>query len=198
MKTKKIMSAVFIVILAACIVFCPFAMSAVYAADGSQEIAAEEEINTESTAGIEGVADNFLNYLKERYGDDYLYYYDKIIDNWGSVEAYLLSFGDKLPEEHKNAWQKFVGWLSEYSSVWAPAFAVAVVIIVALIGKKQFNKIVDRIVNVKLQPIVGELNKQSSATVSILHAQKALLGTGERFAESVKELEKSEKELKNG
>lgn len=198
MKTKKIMSAVFIVILAACIVFCPFAMSAVYAADGSQEIAAEEEINTESTAGIEGVADNFLNYLKERYGDDYLYYYEKIIDNWGSVEAYLLSFGDKLPEEHKNAWQKFVGWLSEYSSVWAPAFAVAVVIIVALIGKKQFNKIVDRIVNVKLQPIVGELNKQSSATVSILHAQKALLGTGERFAESVKELEKSEKELKNG
>lgn len=198
MKTKKIMSAVFIVILAACIVFCPFAMSAVYAADGSQEIAAEEEINTESTAGIEGVADNFLNYLKERYSDDYLYYYDKIIDNWGSVEAYLLSFGDKLPEEHKNAWQKFVGWLSEYSSVWAPAFAVAVVIIVALIGKKQFNKIVDRIVNVKLQPIVGELNKQSSATVSILHAQKALLGTGERFADSVKELEKSEKELKNG
>lgn len=198
MKTKKIMSAVFIVILAACIVFCPFAMSAVYAADGSQEIAAEEEINTASTAGIEGVADNFLNYLKERYGDDYLYYYDKIIDNWGSVEAYLLSFGDKLPEEHKNAWQKFVGWLSEYSSVWAPAFAVAVVIIVALIGKKQFNKIVDRIVNVKLQPIVGELNKQSSATVSILHAQKALLGTGERFADSVKELEKSEKELKNG
>lgn len=198
MKTKKIMSAMFIVILAACIVLCPFAMSAVYAADGSQEIAAEEEINTESTAGIEGVADNFLNYLKERYGDDYLYYYDKIIDNWGSVEAYLLSFGDKLPEEHKNAWQKFVGWLSEYSSVWAPAFAVAVVIIVALIGKKQFNKIVDRIVNVKLQPIVGELNKQSSATVSILHAQKALLGTGERFADSVKELEKSEKELKNG
>ena len=187
MKTKKIMSAVFIVILAACIVLCPFAMSAVYAADGSQEIAAEEEINTESTAGIEGVADNFLNYLKERYGDDYLYYYDKIIDNWGSVEAYLLSFGDK-----------FVGWLSEYSSVWAPAFAVAVVIIVAFIGKKQFNKIVDRIVKVKLQPIVGELNKQSSATVSILHAQKALLGTGERFADSVKELEKSEKELKNG
>ena len=192
------MSAVFIVILAACIVLFPFAMSEVYAADGSQEIAAEEEINTESTAGRGGGADNFLNYLKERYGDDYLYYYDKIIDNWGSVEAYLLSFGDKLPEEHKNAWQKFVGWLSEYSSVWAPAFAVAVVIIVAFIGKKQFNKIVDRIVKVKLQPIVGELNKQSSATVSILHAQKALLGTGERFADSVKELEKSEKELKNG
>ena len=186
------------VILLAVIALCPLISTAVYAADGSQEIAAEEEINTESTAGIEGVADNFLNYLKERYGDDYLYYYDKIIDNWGSVEAYLLSFGDKLPEEHKNAWQKFVGWLSEYSSVWAPAFAVAVVIIVALIGKKQFNKIVDRIVKVKLQPIVGELNKQSSATVSILHAQKALLGTGERFADSVKELEKSEKELKNG
>ncbi len=198
MRTKKILTVLFAVILLAVIALCPLISTAVYAADGSQEIAAEEEINTESTAGIEGVADNFLNYLKERYGDDYLYYYDKIIDNWGSVEAYLLSFGDKLPEEHKNAWQKFVGWLSEYSSVWAPAFAVAVVIIVALIGKKQFNKIVDRIVNVKLQPIVGELNKQSSATVSILHAQKALLGTGERFADSVKELEKSEKELKNG
>lgn len=197
MRVKKILTALLAVILFTVIASCPLISTAVYAADGTQKIA-EEEITAELPAGIEGVADNFLNYLKERYGEDYLFYYERIIDNWGSVEAYLLSFGEKLPEEAQTGWQKFVGWLDEYASVWAPALAVAIVIIVGLIGKKQFNALVNRIVNAKLKPIVNELNAQSKATVSILHSQKALLGNGERFAGNVTELEESEKELTNG
>ena len=88
-----------------------------------------------------------------------------------------------------------MGWLSEYSVVWAPALAVAIVILVALIGKRAFNSLVERIVNAKLAPIVKELNAQSKATVSIIHSQRALLGTNEKFAEVSAELENSEKEL---
>lgn len=200
MKIKKVFTVLLCIALLV-VIFSLFIITvSVLADDGPQTVEDVIEIEepTDGPLNIEGIADGFITYLKERYGEDYKYYYDKIIENWGSVEAYLLSFGERLPEERRTDWQKFVGWLTEYASVWAPAFAVAIVIIVALVGKKQFNAVVDRIVNAKLKPIVDELNKQSKATVSILHSQKALLGTGERFVDRVKELEDSEKELTNG
>lgn len=201
MRTKKILVSLLAAIFLVVFTVSPMAVAFAYADDEGQEIAAEGVIAddiTESGSGIEGIADSFLIYLKDRYGDNYQYYYDRIIDNWGSVEAYLLSFGDKLPEETRNGWQRFVGWLDEYASVWAPALAVAVIIIVALIGKKQFDALVIRIVNAKLKPIVNELNVQSKATVSLIHSQKALLGTNSKFTDTVKELDESEKEITNG
>ena len=156
-----------------------------------------EITETVEESNIDEIAANFTDYLKARYGDEYELYYNAIIEKWGSIEGYLLAFGDKLPEEHKTGWQKFVGWLSEYSSVWAPALAVVLIIIVAIVGKKIFNKTIDRIVKAKVAPIVTELNLQSNATVAMIHAQKALLGNNERFTESVEELTAAEKELKN-
>lgn len=205
MKTKKIFVVLLCIALLVMIVVSPFVVAVTASADGGTSPAEETTENviegeepTDGALAIEGIADGFKAYLKERYGEEYQYYYDRIIENWGSVEAYLLSFGEKLPEEKRTDWDKFVGWLNEYAPVWAVPLAIAIVIIVALVGKKWFNAIVDRIVNAKLSPIISELNKQSSATVSIIHAQKALLGSGERFADSVKELDESEKELKNG
>lgn len=139
---------------------------------------------------------NFTEYLKAKYGEDYRYYYDRIIEQWGSIEAYLLSFGEKLPEEHRSGWQKFIGWLTEYSPVWAPVFAVILVISGGVIGKKQLNKLVERLVNSKLNPVVHELNLQSNATAAMLNAQKALLAGNERFTETVAEIDKAERELK--
>ena len=101
-----------------------------------------------------------------------------------------------LPEEYKSGWQAFVGWLGEYSVIWAPALAVGIIILVAVIGKKSFNKLVERIVNSKLSPIVKELNLQSNATVAMLRAQKVLLPNQEKYAENAKELEESERGLK--
>ena len=161
---------------------------------------AEPPVDTTETveeSNIDEIAANFTDYLKARYGDEYELYYNAIIEKWGSVEGYLLAFGDKLPEYHKNGWQKFVGWLSEYSSVWAPALAVVLIIIVAIVGKKIFNKTINLIVKSKVAPIVSELNLQSNATIAMIHAQKALLGNNERFTESVEELTAAEKELKN-
>lgn len=151
---------------------------------------------------IEELAERFKTYLIGKYGEDYEYYYNQIIEQWGSIEGYLLAFGEKLPEEQRTGWDKFVGWLSEYAPVWATAFAVAVLITAVLIGKSKLNKLkswfkalVEKLVNKRLAPIEKELNLQSGATVSMLHAQKALLGTADKFSGNVKELDEAEKWL---
>jgi len=184
--------------------FCTGATAAVYADGGDLEQTteqteppAESEINASDDTDITLLADKFTEYLKAKYGADYEFYYNQIIEQWGSVEAYLLSFGDKLPEEYQSGWSKFVSWLGEYSVVWAPAFAVAIVILIAVLGKKYFNKIVERIVNSKLKPVVQELNLQSKATATMLKAQRVMLGDGknEKFTETIAAIDKAEKEL---
>ena len=157
--------------------------------------AVDPDISTDESS-LNTLIVQFTEYLKTKYGADYEFYYNNIIEQWGSIEAYLLSFGEKLPEEHRSGWQKFIGWLTEYSPVWAPAFAVILVIFGGVIGKKQLNKLVERFVNSKLSPLVRELNLQSNATAAMLNAQKALLAGNERFTETVAEIDKAEKELK--
>ncbi|MDE6597604.1 MAG: hypothetical protein K2K60_03085 [Clostridia bacterium] len=191
----KIKIAFITLIAAMLLIFTGIGATVTYA---ETEIMPPAEITeTVEESNIDEIAASFTEYLKARYGEEYETYYNAIIEKWGSIEGYLLAFGDKLPEEHRNGWQKFVGWLSEYSSVWAPALAVVILIIIAVIGKKIFNKTLDRIVKLKVAPIVSELNLQSNATVAMIHAQKALLGNNERFTESVEELTVAEKELEN-
>lgn len=186
----------FISILAitAVMFLCLFATAAttVYA-DDSEDTRIETELPDETeTENGSGLIEQFKAMLKDRYGADYEFYYNQIIENWGSVEAYLLSLGGNLPEEYKTAWDKFVGWLGEYSVIWAPALAVVIVIIVAIVGKKQFNKIVERIVNKKLMPIARELNNQSRATVAMLKAQRSILPQTEKYTATREELEQAE------
>lgn len=153
----------------------------------------------DSALGIEALAERFITYLKEKYGADYEYYYDQIIEQWGSVEAYLLQFGQEhLTEEQQTAWNKFVSWLSTYSPVWAPVLAVAVVIAVAIFGKKKFDELLKKAVDSKVNPIVNELNKQSSALAALMEGTKALLPKTDKFTENAELLEKAEKELTNG
>lgn len=153
--------------------------------------------------GSEELSEKFIGYLKDKYGEDYVYYYNLIIEKWGSVEAYLLSLGEKLPADYKSGWDTFVGWLGEYSVIWAPVFALAIVIIVAVVGKKQFNKIFDKAVAKKLEPVINELNLQSNATVTLMRAQRAFFGNNKTLldnnaglSEAVKELESAEEDLK--
>lgn len=190
---------VIVVLLAAIILFIGAGATTITFADTApteQTETVNPDISSDES-GLDELVAQFTKYLKQKYGEEYDYYYNKIIEQWGSVEAYLLSLGGEMPEEYQSDWQKFIDWLGEYSVIWAPALAVAIVIIVAVIGKKQFNKIVERAVNGRLSPIINELNMQSDATVAILRAQKALMGANERFAEYVKELTAAEKELKD-
>ncbi len=161
------------------------------------ETSEETEDGKTDGRGLEELTEQFKDYLKERYGSDYENYYNAIIEQWGSVEGYLLSFGDKLNDEQRSAWDKFVGWLSDYASVWAPALAVVIVILAAIFGKRTLNKALKKTVDAKLSPVIKELNLQSSATASIIRAQRALLGNSEKFSGTVEELTEAEKELKN-
>lgn len=175
-------------------VICVFADTTDDVQNNTQEVIDPDISSNES--GLEGLAEKFTAYLKDKYGADYEYYYNRIIEQWGSVEGYLLSFGNKLPEEYQSGWDRFVGWLGDYAPVWAVPLAIMFVIIVAVVGKKTFNKIVEKVVNAKVNPIVDELNKQSAALITIMHAQKALLPKNEQFTNTSSELEESERGLK--
>lgn len=203
----KLKKAFLALLAAALLIFiCTGAVLPVSADTAGEAVMGEEQTVAPDISGeyggLEAAAESFLQYLKDKYGEDYEFYYNQIIDKWGSVEAYLSSLGEKLPEEYKSGWEKFVGWLDEYSAIWAPAMAVALVIIVAVIGKKQFNKIFDKVVSAKLEPINKELNLQSNATAALMRAQRAFLGNNKillenngGLSEAVKELESAEEEL---
>lgn len=161
-----------------------------------EETPATPPADTEVDTEIENVAANFVEWLKATFGADYEYYYNQIIDNWGSIENYLLQFGEEnIPEEYQTGWNEFVAWLGEYSAVWAPVFAVAIVILVYIIGKKRLESIMKKVVDSKISAVGTEMNKQSKALTSIIRSQKAMFGTNEKFADNVKELDESEKEL---
>ena len=194
---RKIVKGLAALVLAALVLFLGVGSAIIVTAETlSDEPTISQSEETEKS-DLAVAAEKFVEYLKEKYGEDYEYYYNKIIEEWGSIEGYLLAFSDKLPEGHKSGWDAFVSWLGEYSVVWAPTLAVGIIIILAVLGKKQFNKIVEKIVNGKLKPVVKELNLQSNALAKMLDAQRALLGNCEKFSEEAKGLEEAVKELKN-
>lgn len=156
----------------------------------------EEVTDDEETGTIEDVAADFVGWLKDTFGEDYEKYYNNIITNWGSIEEYLLQFGqENIPEQYQTGWQNFVKALGENAPFWAPILAVAIVIIVYLIGKKSFTAIIQKAVDGKTAAMGQELNKQSKALTSVIHSQKAMLGGNAKFADTVKDLDESEKEL---
>lgn len=156
----------------------------------------EEVTDDEETGTIEDVAADFVGWLKDTFGEDYEKYYNNIITNWGSIEEYLLQFGEEnIPEQYQTGWQNFVKALGENAPFWAPILAVAIVIIVYLIGKKRFTAIIQKAVDGKTAAMGQELNKQSKALTSVIHSQKAMLGNNAKFADTVKDLDESEKEL---
>lgn len=198
----------FAVLMAACLMIVFLTGFSVSAKAETVEPPAEQ--TEEAAPSEESITDKFIGYLKDKYGEDYEYYYNLIIEKWGSVEAYLASLTDELPDEYRDGWTEFIAWLHEYWVVWAPTLAVVVVIIIALVGKAALKKavsavkswfgaMVDEKVNTKLNekmaPVARELNSQSSALGAMMRAQKALLGNADKFSENVQDLDKSEKEL---
>lgn len=194
-KIKKVI----LLLLAATLIIISSAGAAVKTyAETAEEVQTEEqlaqdgEIDTvEDGADFNEVVERFTEYLKEAYGADYDYYYNLIISQWGSIENYLLAFGDYLPEEARNGWETFIGWLSEYAPIWATALAIIALIVALILKKRQMRTVVEQTV----APIVKELNAQSKATATMMRSQKALLGTNGKFSEVVQDLDESEKEL---
>ena len=202
-STKLLLSLVFV----AALIFAVFAYIPIaYAQEETTQeqpqepdtdVQTPETSTEEKTDGNEvlSLVDRFIENLKNKYGEDYEYYLNTILEQWGSIEAYLLAQTDNLPEEFQTGYNDFVGWLGEYSPVWAPVLAVALIIIGYVVGKKAVNKMLSRIVDARLNPIQSELNKQSEAQAAQLKATRALLGTNEKFTQERKAAEDAEKKL---
>ena len=156
----------------------------------------QEDTDTDTAFDMAALVDKFTAYLKEKYGAEYDAIYNGIIEQWGSIEAYLLQFGEEyIPEEYNAGWNAFIEWLSVNAPIWAPALALACIIFIAVFGKKSFNKIVQKIVDTKVNLLSDELNKQSAALSAQMKALKMIMPTNEKCAAAVQELEEKEKEL---
>lgn len=193
LKSQKLLLS--LVLVAAVLFAVLSAFPLAYAEELPPDMVAEEPLEPTDGSETENLVDRFIANLKDKYGDDYEYYLNAILEQWGSVEAYLLSLTDNLPDELQTGYADFIGWLGEYASIWAPCLAVALVIIGFIVGKKALNAILNRIVEARIKPIEEELNKQSAAQAAQLKATRALLGTNEKFAEERKSAEDAEKKL---
>lgn len=156
----------------------------------------EQDTENDTAFDMAALVDKFTAYLKDKYGAEYDAIYNGIIEQWGSIEAYLLQFGEEyIPEEYNAGWNAFIEWLSVNAPIWAPALALACIIFIAVFGKKAFNKIVQKIVDTKVNLLSDELNKQSAALSAQMKALKMIMPTNEKCAAAVQELEEKEKEL---
>ena len=164
--------------------------------DGEPPAEIPEEPETPQTD--EEIGADFVEWLKATFGSDYEYYYNLIIEHWDSIEDYLTQFGEEnLPEGFNAGLQKVLDWLDEYVAIWAPVLAIVVIVAYYLIKKRSTRKTIEKVVDGKMNVLSNELNKQSKAIMAIGHGQTALLGKNARFADTVKEIEDTEKELQS-
>lgn len=163
----------------------------------TEETTEEPGEGTDDTAfDMAALVEKFTAYLKDKYGAEYGQIYNGIIEQWGSIEAYLLQFGEEyIPEEYNAGWGDFVEWLGVNAPIWATALALACVIFIAVFGKKAFDKMVKKIVDTKVNVLSAELNKQSAAISAQMKALKTIMPTTEKGAAVVQELDEKEKEL---
>ena len=166
------------------------------------EVSAETNEETEQSAETQEntLVGNFIARLKEKYGDDYLYYYNAVLEKWGSVEQYLLACVDETtPDIVANGWTAFINWLDKYAVIWAPIFAIVLVAIAALVGKKYIKKAYEYIKSRKkdISTIFGAINKMYKAHIAELQTLQSLLGDNERFADKREALEAAQEEIED-
>lgn len=164
------------------------------------QIAEGEEL-PEGEAGEEGLktlVDGFLAQLKAKYGEDYELYYNAILAEWGSVEAYLISLIDEqTPDIAADGWRAFVAWLGEYSPVWGSILAVLCVLVVIVFGKKALKRVGEWLTGAggKFKTIFASINKMYAAHIAEQKAILRLLGENEKFKAEREALEQSVKEI---
>lgn len=206
-KLKKFSKLLLIVSLILCGMIGILFMGGAALADGSEtppvgEITDNSD-NSDDTEenGLQDLIDSFLVQLKEKYGDDYERYYNAILEEWGSVEAYLLSLAENgtIPDVAADGWTKFVIWLGEYAPIWGSILAVTALIIVIMFGKKALKKVTGFVTNTgsKFKTLFAELNKMENVQIAQNRALEKLLGENQRYAEQRQDLEKTVEEIKD-
>lgn len=144
-------------------------------AEGEEQAPGENEPSDAVQQFIEG--------LKEQYGQEWMTYYNAIIAEWGTVENYLMSLlPDDSPDVVKDAWLAFVAWTRDNWTILAAigaTIAACAGVVLYVVLKRKANAFMQK----KFNNIYDEYNKQSAA----IKAQNAMLiamsGSNPRFEE---------------
>lgn len=203
-----------ILIVALVVVFtlavCLFCSQTVYTASadtGTAEITAENAENEPTTPetdtdgsltenGTETITDSVRAYLQAIYGNDYEKYYNKIIENWGSVEKFLLNASENLPDEYRYKATELLTTVNAYIGVGADAVLLLCVSAYIIYRARKNKKI-----NADLKTLKAGDNQIETAQLAIIQSQKAQsaalqkLLPGDKFENEVAILAESDKAL---
>ena len=144
---------------------------------------AEEEEQDPGESEPSDAVQQFIDGLKEQYGQEWMTYYNAIIAEWGTVENYLMSLlPDDSPDVVKDAWLAFVAWTRDNWTILAAigaTIAACAGVVLYVVLKRKANAFMQK----KFNNIYDEYNKQSAA----IKAQNAMLiamsGSNPRFEE---------------
>ncbi len=146
--------------------------------------------------GEETLADRVKAYLQGIYGDDYEVYYNKIIENWGSVENFLLNASDNLPDEYKYKATELLTTVNAWVGVGADAILLFCVGIYILYRAKKNKKITADLATLKACD-----NQIEEAQLAIMKSQKAQAAAlcellpGTKYESTIATLKESDKAL---
>lgn len=149
------------------------------------------EQTDEPTSG--GVSDSVREYLMSVYGAEWETHYNQIIEQWGSIEKYLLSASENLPDEYKYKAQELIINAGGYVPIIAYGILIIVAIAITIYQWCKNKKLKDDLNSVK----AGQ-NQELEGELAIMNGLKALftvfkeLTPGEQFIESRKKLESAE------
>ena len=130
----------------------------------------------------------FIDGLKEQYGNNWTTYYNAILAQWGTVENYLMSLlPEDSPDVVKDAWLAFVAWTRDNWVILAAigaTIASAVGVIVYVFTKKRAKAFMLSAYDDKFAKIYEEYNKQSAAIKAQNAALIALTGANPKYEET--------------
>lgn len=149
-----------------------------------EEPTEDEPVTDEPSDAVQ----QFIDGLKEQYGNDWTTYYNAILAQWGTVENYLMSLlPEDSPDVVKDAWLAFVAWTRDNWVILAAigaTIASAVGVIVYVFTKKRAKAFMLSAYDDKFAKIYEEYNKQSAAIKAQNAALIALTGANPKFEET--------------
>ena len=144
----------------------------------------DEPVTDESSDAVQ----QFIDGLKEQYGNNWTTYYNAILAQWGTVENYLMSLlPEDSPDVVKDAWLAFVAWTRDNWVILAAigaTIASAVGVIVYVFTKKRAKAFMLSAYDNKFAKIYEEYNKQSAAIKAQNAVLIALTGANPKYEET--------------
>ena len=165
-------------------------------ADESEEQQQEQTETKEKSDDMKKMINDFIALLKEKYGANYESEYNKIIEEWGDVESYLLGLADSeiVPDVAKDGFTKFVQGMGEYAPIWATFLAIVFAVIFAVKEVRKQRKI-DGLAG-KVRKLIEGQNALTEGQIASLSASRKLLGTNGKCEEERQRIDEAQETLK--